>query len=51
MLGQPDEVEGRDVFWAFDHAVDVMTVCLVLLTNDEHGQLMSVALEACTEDS
>ncbi len=37
------------MFWAFDHAMDVMTMCLVLLSDDEHRQLCAVTLEACAE--
>ena len=33
----------------FDHTMDVVTMCLVLLSDDEHGQLGSVTLEACAE--
>ena len=29
----------------FDHTVDVMTMCLVLLSDNEHGQLGAVTLE------
>ena len=49
MLGQYDEVWGSDVLRTFDHTVDVMTMCLVLFTDDEHGQLGAVTLEACAE--
>ena len=48
-MGEKDEVSGRDVFWAFDDAVDVVTMGLVLLTNDEHRQLGAVTLEACAK--
>ena len=34
---------------AFDHTVDVMTMCLVLFTDNEHGQLGAVTLEACAK--
>ena len=30
LLGQYDEVWGRDVLRAFDHTMDVVTMCLVL---------------------
>ena len=33
------------MFWTFDHAVDVVAVGLVLLTDDEHGELGAVTLE------
>ena len=49
LLGQHDEVWGRDVRRTFDHAMDVMTMCLVLLSDDEHRQLCAVTLEACAE--
>ena len=46
LLGQYDEVWGSDVLGAFDHTVDVMTMCLVLFLNDKHRQLVAVTLEA-----
>ncbi len=49
LLGKYDEVRGRDVLGTFNHAMDVVTVRLVLLTDDEHGQLLPVTLEACAE--
>ena len=49
LLGQYDEVWGSDVLGTFDHTMDVVTMCLVLLTNDEHGQLCAVTLEACAK--
>lgn len=49
LLGQHDEVWGRDVLRTFDHTVDVMTMCLVLFTDDKHGQLCAVTLEACAK--
>jgi len=49
LLGQHDEVWGSDVLRTFDHTMDVVTMCLVLLSDDEHGQLGSVTLEACAE--
>ena len=49
LLGQYDEVWGRDVLRTFDHTVDVVTMCLVLLSDDEHGQLVTVTLEACAK--
>jgi hypothetical protein len=50
LLRELDEVWGRYVFWTFDHAVDVVTVRLVLLTDDEHGQLLPVTLEPGAKD-
>ena len=49
MLGQQDEVRGSDVHRTFDHAMDVVTMCLVLLSDDEHRQLGAVTLEACAK--
>ena len=49
LLGQHDEVWGSDVLRTFDHTMDVVTMCLVLLSDDEHGQLGSVTLEACAK--
>ena len=49
LLGQYDEVRGSDVLGTFDHAMDVVTMCLVLLTDDEHGELGAVTLESCAE--
>ena len=49
LLGQHDEVRSSDVLGTFDHTVDVMTMCLVLLSDDEHGQLGAVTLGACAE--
>ena len=49
LLGQSDKVGGRDVLRTFDHTMDVMTMCLVLLSDDEHRQLCAVTLEACAE--
>ena len=34
---------------ALDHAVDVVAVGLVLLSDDEHGELGAVTLEACAK--
>ena len=48
-LGEEDEVSGRDVEGTFDHAMDVVTMRLVLFTNDEHRQLVAVTLEACAK--
>ena len=49
LLGKYDEVWRIDVLGTFDHAMDVMTMCLVLLSDDEHGGLCSVTLEACAK--
>lgn len=45
LLGEKDEVSGRDVLRTFDHAMDVMTMRLVLFTDNEHRQLVAVMLE------
>ena len=45
MLGQHDEIRGRDVLRTFDHAMDVVTMGLVLFTDNEHRQLDAVMLE------
>ena len=50
LLGQYDEVRCSDVLGAFDHTVDVVTMCLVLLSDDEHRQLGAVTLEACAKE-
>ena len=44
-MGEKDEVSGRDVLRTFDHTMDVMTMGLVLLLDDEHRQLGAVTLE------
>ena len=49
VLRQSDEVWGGNVLWTFDHAVDVVAVGMVLLTDNEHRQFMSVTLEACAK--
>ena len=49
VLGEKDEVSGRDVLGTFDHAMDVVTMRLVLFTDDEHRQLGAVTFEACAE--
>ncbi len=46
VLCEMDEVSGRDVLWTFDHAMDVVTMGLVLLLDDEHRQLGAVTFEA-----
>ena len=45
VLSEMDEVSGSDMEGTFNHAVDVMTVCLVLFTDDEHRQLGAVTFE------
>ena len=45
VLCQYDEVSRSDVLGTFDHAMDVVTMCQVLLTDDEHRQLVSVTFE------
>ena len=47
VLGEKDEVSGRDVLRTFNHAVDVVTMGLVLLTDNEHRQLGAVTFEPC----
>ncbi len=49
LLGQYDEVWSSDVVGTFDHTMDVVTMCLVLLSDDEHGELGTITLEACAE--
>ena len=48
-LGEKDEVSGRDVEGTFNHAMDVVTMRLVLLLDDEHRQLGAVTFEACAK--
>ena len=48
-LGEEDEVSGSNVLRTFDHTMDVVTMGLILLLNDEHRQLGSVTLEAGAE--
>ena len=50
VLCEMDEVSGSDVLRTFDHTMDVVTMCLVLFTNDEHRQLGAVTFEACAVD-
>ena len=45
VLCQYDEVSGSDVLGTFDHTMDVVTMGLVLFTNDEHRQLVAVTFE------
>ena len=44
-LGEEDEVSGRDVLRTFDHAMDMVTMGLVLFTDNKHRQLVAVMLE------
>lgn len=48
-LGEEDEVSGSDVLGTFDHAMNVVTMGLVPLLNDEHRQLCAVAFEFCAK--
>ena len=48
-LGEEDEVSGRDVLGTFDHAMDMVTMRLVLFTDNKHRQLGAVALEICAK--
>jgi len=50
VLCEMDELNGIDVLGTFDHTMDVVTMGLVLFTNDEHRQLVAVTLEACAVD-
>ncbi len=45
VLCEVDELNGIDVLRTFDHTMDVVTMCLVLFTDDEHRQLIAVTLE------
>ena len=49
LLGQYDEVWSSDVLGTFDHTMDVVTMRLVLLLDDEHRQLVAVTLEFCAK--
>ena len=40
-----DEVSGGDVLGTFDHTMDVVTMGLILFTDDEHRQLGAVTFE------
>ena len=46
-MSEMDEVNGRDMLGTFDHAMDVVTMGLVLLTDDEHRQFVAVTLKFC----
>ena len=48
-LCEEDEVSGRDVLRTFNHTMDVVTMRLVLLLNDEHRQLVAVTFKACAQ--
>ena len=48
-MGEENEVSGRDVLRTFDHAMDVVTMRLILLLDYEHRQLGAVTFEACAE--
>ena len=50
VLCEMDELNGIDVLGTFDHTMDVVTMCLVLLLDDEHRQLGAVTLKACSVD-
>ena len=45
-MGEEDEVSGRDVLRTFNHAMDVVTMGLVLFTDNQHRQLVAVTFEA-----
>ena len=46
-MSEVDEVSGSDVLRTFDHTMDVVTVCLVLFTDNKHRQLGAVTFEFC----
>ena len=48
-MGEKDEVSGRDVLRTFNHAMDVVTMGLVLFTDNEHRQLGAVTFELGAE--
>ena len=50
VLCEMDEVSRSDVLGTFNHAMDVVTMGLVLFTDDEHRQLSAVTFEACAVD-
>ena len=45
VLSEEDEVSGSNVLGTFDHAMDVVTMGLVLFTDNEHRQFVAVMLE------
>ena len=49
VLSEMDELNGSDVLGTFNHAMDVVTMCLVLFTDDEHRQLGAVTFEFCSK--
>ncbi len=42
-------MNGSDVLWTFNHTMDVMTMGLVLFTDDEHRQFSDVSFEFCSK--
>jgi hypothetical protein len=42
-------LRSMNVLWTFNHTVDVMAVCMVLLSDDKHGELGTVTLKACVK--
>ena len=48
-MGEEDEVRGRDMLGTFDHAMNVMTMRLILLLDYEHRSLVAVTFEACAQ--
>ena len=44
-MGEEDKVSVRDVLGTFDHAMDVVTMRLVLFLDDKHRQLGAVTFE------
>ena len=48
-LSEEDEVSGSNVLRTFDHAMDVVTMGLVLLLDYEHRQFDAVTFEACAK--
>ena len=50
VLSKMDELNGIDVLRTFDHTMDVVTMGLVLFTDDEHRQFSAVTFEACAVD-
>ena len=50
VLCEMDEVSGSDVLGTFDHTMDVVTMRLILFTDDKHRQLVAVTFEACAVD-
>ena len=48
-MGEMDEVSGRDVLRTFNHAMDMVTMRLILLLDNEHRQLVAVTFEFCAK--